>query len=97
MSSPLRPIHTLSTSADHSDPHRANPLLRFPGEARSADRQLPTLMAGERVAVSSAITGGIESGARRAILRPTLLVLLIILAGIGAATIVRLVAGAAAG
>jgi hypothetical protein len=77
-----------SAPAQGRDP--ANPGLRPP-----AERQTTGLTAGERLTVASAITGGDEQPRRRpGTLRLVLLVVLIIFAGIGAATVYHSVAGA---
>jgi hypothetical protein len=69
--------------------------LRFPGERRrerEADER-PLLSAGERLVVSSAMTGG-DRPSRRGMLRPVALAVLCLLAAVGAVTIYHSLAGA---
>ena len=101
---PVRP-----TPADRPDPQFAKPAmpgapLRFPAEGRRGERQAPAFTAGERLAVSSEITSGDEGrrddgtpGPRFGVLRLTVLAVLVVLAGIGAMTVYRAVAGVLSG
>jgi hypothetical protein len=71
-------------------PEPGNPSLRLPGE-----RHTTGLTAGERLVVSSEMTGGEAKSRRRpGILRLVVLAVLIVFAGIGAATVYHSVAGA---
>jgi hypothetical protein len=68
----------------------ADPALRAPQE-----RRITGLTAGERLTVASAITGGDEARRRRpGMLTLFLVVVLIVFAGIGAASVYHSVAGA---
>jgi hypothetical protein len=65
-----------------------------PGLHPTAERQATGLTAGERLTVTSTIAGGqAEPGRRPGMLRLVLLVVLIVFAGIGAATVYHSVAG----
>lgn len=77
-----------TASAHGRDP--ADPALRAP-----QDRRITGLTAGERLTVASAITGGDEVRRRRpGMITLFLVVVLIVFAGIGAASVYHSVAGA---
>lgn len=77
-----------------SDDDAAAAPLRFLGAARRAEREAPSFTAGERLAVSSALTGGDDAPRRRpGILRLSLLLILLFFAGVGAVTVYHAVAG----
>jgi hypothetical protein len=69
--------------------------LRLLGGARRGEPTAPaSFTAGERLAVSSALTGGDDRPGRRpGVLRLSLLLVLLFLAGIGAVTVYHAVAG----
>lgn len=64
------------------------------GERRGEPPVRPTFTAGERLTVSSALTGGDDRPRRRpGVLRLSLLLVLLFLAGVGAVTVYHAVAG----
>jgi hypothetical protein len=84
------PLPLRRTASGHGrDP--ADPALRAP-----QDRRITGLTAGERLTVASAITGGDDEARRRrpGMLTLFLVVVLIVFAGIGAASVYHSVAGA---
>jgi hypothetical protein len=83
------PVRSLPRSDDDSAAS-----LRFLGQARRAEREAPSFTAGERLAVSSALTGGDDVPRRRpSMFRLSLLLILLFFAGVGAVTVYHAVAG----
>jgi hypothetical protein len=80
-------------SAPRGDDSGAGAPLHFLGEARRGERPAPAFTAGDRLAVSSGSAGDDGARPRRSMVRLTLLLILLVFAGIGAVTVYHAVAG----
>jgi hypothetical protein len=80
-------------SLPRRDEESAAAPLRFLAAARRAERPEAAFTAGERLAVSSALGGDGRPARRPSMLRLSLLLILLFLAGIGAVTVYHAVAG----